>query len=110
MTRNTAGEVAYKNGFEAGKQVAVAVLRKLTELPEEMRVRAIAAVNAAQTDDVGNQWISVEDRLPEKRQWVAVWNRVMGYDIDGIGDDGRWLLTTDPITHWMPLPDPPKEE
>ncbi len=67
MTRNTVGEVAYKNGFEAGKQAAVANLRKLKELPEEMRVRAISAVNAEQTAEfapvVYAQWNDANSKL-----------------------------------------------
>ena len=66
-------------------------------------------------------WISVKDRLPEDREWVLVWHT--GYStpkkakhkddcdphlpifiLDGDkGLDGE-------ITHWMPLPQPPKGE
>ncbi len=55
------------------------------------------------------QWISVKDALPDMEKWVLVWNNVMGYDVDMIREDGRWALTNDPITHWMPLPEPPEE-
>ena len=64
-------------------------------------------------------WISVKDRLPEDREWVLVWHT--GYStpkkakhkddcdphlpifiLDGDkGLDGE-------ITHWMPIPQPPK--
>ena len=37
------------------------------------------------------KWISVEDRMPPN-------------------DDTKVLTYGDPVTHWMPLPEPPKEE
>ena len=55
-------------------------------------------------------WVSVEDRLPEKKgDYIA-------YTKDGIVwsyffDDG-WVdslgYDTDTVTHWMPLPEPPE--
>lgn len=62
------------------------------------------------------QWISVEDRLPEE------YNRVLGY-VEELNDLGTshfiwnvsysthhgWLdnLKHCKVTHWMPLPEPP---
>ncbi len=73
------------------------------------------------------QWISVKDRLPELRQEVLVWYN-NGYEV-------AYLQKFEPpklqypqfnnvemfewcfgdfedfdVTHWMPLPEPPKEE
>lgn len=61
------------------------------------------------------EWISVEDRLPGTR------DNVLAYDINDIGTiyiafyfDGLWRqddiphVGVDTITHWMPLPEPPK--
>ena len=60
-------------------------------------------------------WISVKDRLPEKNGYY------LGYTCDGI----IWLyiftansgvfddalgFATDTVTHWMPLPEPQKED
>lgn len=64
-----------------------------------------------------NEWISVEERLP--KNFVSV----IGYMIDA-GDfpSVRECYTVDdafyfpalreehPVSHWMPFPDPPKEE
>ena len=62
------------------------------------------------------EWISVKDRLPEVWQKVIVAIRVNG---DSIVDTGWWLedgrtvvslgFIQNHITHWMPLPEPPKE-
>ena len=67
------------------------------------------------------EWISVNDKLPNDREWVIVWHT--GYDtpkkakykddfapflpvflIDG--DDGN----KGEVTHWQPMPQPPKGE
>lgn len=63
------------------------------------------------------RWISVKERLPEKKQ------RVMVYTVQGtyrigvfsfVGDKGAVWFKCDKscitVTHWMPLPEPPKEE
>ena len=67
------------------------------------------------------QWISVDDRLPEPkhefaRNWylVALSNGVVkelayefhNHSVFGYG----WRETAYPVTHWMPLPEPPKGE
>ena len=58
-------------------------------------------------------WISVEDRLPEDGRHLVYWTT----------DDGEWsgqsvadfllcwIVQDDlNVTHWMPLPEPPKGE
>ena len=64
-----------------------------------------------------NRWIPVTERLPERRQFVLVTdclNKYIAYTADTTDDvcfysqKGGWLL--DSITHWMELPEPPKEE
>lgn len=69
------------------------------------------------------RWISVEERLPEdcrhvlvfmRRNFVAGWSTDYWHiDTDWL-DDGNWSKHPAGgyynITHWMPLPEPPKEE
>lgn len=67
------------------------------------------------------EWISVKDRLPEKGQEVTAW-RMFGGDYWHYQIITFWIEKRTPcwryqdnwvsfhsITHWMPLPKPPKE-
>lgn len=69
------------------------------------------------------EWISVSDRLPERKQDVLMYfdtgNMAVGFWYDGdetitfwsaYTDDG-WYADCDcePL-YWMPLPEPPKED
>ena len=63
------------------------------------------------------EWISVEDRLPEDGKSVFVYckeqNRLEF--VPFIGDFPLLIInwetneSTCPVTHWMPVPEPPKE-
>ena len=68
------------------------------------------------------KWISVEDRLPENKKetadcylvtdgafiWMAYWG-CKEWQFAQCTDSPYVIDWTD-ITHWMPLPEPPKEE
>ena len=67
------------------------------------------------------KWISVEERLPEPYQNVltCAWklfgaDRKLVYGIDYTTDNGEWACGGESyktmVTHWMPLPEPPKED
>lgn len=73
-----------------------------------------------------SEWISVKDRLPENNKVVLVYvhdTTICGTHrfMTGSCDKGFWFLGVHldclsfphneyNVTHWMPLPDPPKEE
>ena len=66
-----------------------------------------------QTTDIIQEWISVKDRLPEKDEIVIICtDENFIYAGELIGD--TWFLDNDSwtatVTHWMPLPRPPKGE
>ncbi len=56
------------------------------------------------------EWISVNDRLPEPTYCVLVVGAYSEMAIDALGTDGEWMGMVEDITHWMPLPEPPKGE
>ena len=57
-------------------------------------------------------WISVKDRLPEEKQRVIVRCSKVGTTVGWILW-GKWMTDLgrgcSDVTHWMPLPKPPKE-
>jgi len=66
------------------------------------------------------EWISVKDKLPEEDEMMILFYSTEGgvcsgnyeveeevyYSLDYIGGAGYRKS----VTHWMPLPEPPKEE
>lgn len=65
------------------------------------------------------EWISVKDRLPEKWLFALVAvcppSQMNEVHIAYIDKNGKWKVLSEKgnhsnfITHWMPLPEPPKE-
>lgn len=59
-------------------------------------------------------WISVDDELPKEWYEVLAYSE-MGKIEKAIYVNGRWKLsaflgeTVEDVTHWQPLPEPPKE-
>ena len=88
MTVRDAIEQAYRNGFEAG-------------------------VKSVTDNNVGSKWIPVAERLPEKLKEVITYRGECGTSIEYTYGDGAWFFDdemVDDVTHWMPLPEPPKGE
>lgn len=65
------------------------------------------------------EWISVNDRLPEvgvrvlcaRTQTSMAGTRYLDQTVGYITGGSRWSCRMDwiNVTHWMPLPEPPKE-
>ena len=56
------------------------------------------------------KWIPVTERLPEDDHTVLVWSHRNSKEYFNVYDHGKWvIMETEDITHWMPLPKPPKE-
>jgi hypothetical protein len=62
------------------------------------------------------QWISVKDRLPEAGSGLLIVYQSSlkelgtSYYDDDMWCSSLWPIVSKHITHWMPLPQPPKEE
>jgi hypothetical protein len=81
---------------------ACTALRRVAEFAKEYAVEA--------EHDKG--WISVEDRMPEPNTWVLVFAKqgsYMNLRVDYITRDSIWFNSMC-VTHWQPLPEPPKGE
>ena len=55
-----------------------------------------------------NEWVSVEERLPEPTYCVLVYTTDYSIEVDARGSDGEWM--SHEVTHWMPLPAPPDSQ
>ena len=102
------------------------VRKKLVELltefygcdPMYYGVDALAIAQHLITHGVTVQeWISVDDRLPEHGDVVVVWHTYMEHPFvcqwDERSDcwiDNKWTFGRNTITHWCYLPQPPKGE
>lgn len=87
MDIHTATEQAYKNGYEDGKPKWIPVVKRL---PESIGLFLV----------IEKHWL---DGSPCRR--IAKWNTV-----DWFAADRKSRQITPRVTHWMPLPEPPKEE
>lgn len=94
---------------------------------EAIRAYARATDNETLAEDIYNwvgkcepvhEWISVDDRLPEEKV-----NCIVHYKHDYCNNDGYWAIgfcfydgekfridLGYKVTHWMPMPEPPKGE
>lgn len=82
----------------------------LLEQNGKLRDAAADVTRLAAEAAVERDWISVEDRLPEPGVDVLAAYRDRHINMGTVGDD--WLeedIEDGNITHWMPLPEPPKE-
>jgi hypothetical protein len=62
------------------------------------------------------EWIPVEDRLPEEKSKVLVFWFGNVHEVTYLGDGTfetlarQCVISGMDVTHWMPLPEPPREE
>lgn len=73
----------------------------------------IDALNALSTLTPPNEWVSVEERLPEEKQRVIVRCEHVGTSVGWILW-GNWMTDIGPgagkVTHWRSLPAPPDKD
>lgn len=76
----------------------------------QVSVVSVGAIEKAPTLTPQNEWVSVEERLPEEKQRVIVRCERVGTSVGWILW-GNWMTDIGPgagkVTHWMPLPAPP---
>jgi len=83
-------------------------------------VQKILSICKQELEDAKPKWISVKDKLPEPHEKVIAglengWNILLGV----VDLHNKWLVyytdglneaQTNLVTHWMPLPEVPKEK
>ena len=102
-----------------GSEYRRTVCRQAAEKLEELTVGADAHIGPPSSAPVGadahigpnQRWIPVTERLPEGMKDVLVIRAHGDPDIEFLFHDGTWVGDTEgkqDVTHWMPLPEPPK--
>lgn len=74
-----------------------------------------AAIDLINNPSMLPKWISVKDRLPEEEKEVLCYlgNSIAKLMVVAFRRCGEWYFDGWPcptVTHWMPLPKPPKED
>ena len=66
-----------------------------------------------------SEWIPITEQIPPEGEYVLVYGKslypnpnVAQFAVSEVYDGNYWsgFGRTNKITHWMPLPEPPKEE
>ena len=91
----------------ASKQMQESLMETIKRIPYTIRA------DISETLEIENGWIPCSERLPSEFNYVLCSGR------DGIGvlryigskwlDENAIAYSTNEITHWMPLPEPPEE-
>ena len=126
MKIHEATEQAYKNGYKKGyedgkpKWIPVAEL-----LPDSERIVLVTALSKTfrhkhilmvahighhefTTEEYGWQEYDGETEYDEEND--CFWIPECWYEVNSVEDNGNWIIDSDyDVTHWMPLPEPPKE-
>lgn len=95
------------NAHNGGNSVACAALRRVVDFVKEYAVET----------EPNKSWVSVKDRLPDDVKDVIVCDELgLVYPAYYYTCDECWMYSfaaercEHKITHWMPLPEPPKED
>ena len=106
--------ISRKEAIETINSLTVSV-SGVDVFPPEGKKSVIETLDLLPGIPLHNKWISVRDRLPEEETEVlcylgnALWKGiVVAFRRHGDWYFDGWKCPT--VTHWMPLPEPPKEE
>lgn len=104
MAEHTSHEQAYKNGYEKGKQDAMKWISVKDRLPEVASTHKNRWGNHTESVRVLCACLQADGKRMVKEGFCEVYE---GYEADP-----HWKIpgTIHSVTHWMPLPTPPKGE
>lgn len=113
-TLDAYAKISYYGGFE-GENVWQDAVNEACRMGAE----ALRALDAQEKQESFGEWISVKDKMPEPSRYVACiakrnpFSRFMPM-VARIEKNGWANPITEQyiseVTHWLPLPEPPKEE
>lgn len=98
------------------EQRCLAILQAADAIEERCQQVDKFAEEAARLYAKLPSWIPVSERLPEAGERVLCYGRANIYEVMKMRTNGDWVYDVHHVymhsfvTHWMPLPKPPKEE
>ena len=112
-------EAGYKKGFEAGgKNMSLAYENEINSLKRELGRKRFLLKENGEIIPLDHRWIPVTERLPKLRQRILVYceSKTIEKHITvctytgGLYGRPEFSRHCRNVTHWMPLPEPPKGE
>lgn len=86
---------------QSSKQVTNELLGLIEKLP--------VTVKGQLETTLESEWVSVNDRMPEQYTDVIVFIKGDTIAVDYVDENGDFYYYGEYVTHWMPLPELPKE-
>ena len=110
-----AKEMPYCSNMSISANLVVELVERIAELEKEnVSLNEQNKRVCSEIAELENQWISVEDKLPDELQSVLSFSSYDGVfqSIYRAGNFKKTLVVWEHlnVTHWMPLPSPPKEQ
>lgn len=94
--------------FKGDTELLLAEAADAIEELQKNRVCRIVEKDGETELFIENRWIPVTEKMPERNKWVLAYCKYKGHVIDYVDINGLWSYGN--VTHWQPLPEPPKEE
>ena len=116
MDKYTATEMAFKHGYEKGFEAGKKDAEDEIKILKQKRANIFEILDSYEKGRASAfKWIPASNRLPANGDTVIVCDAREDYVNCFWYDMGWWYneghrVSLDEITHWMPLPEPPKEE